>query len=104
MKTNQQLRRMIKRYLKHPRSVTQNELARRSHMGNSTLSQFLDNKHNGIKTEQIARILDTIAPWERDACCVSGKLKTQLLKQYFSHDEIAKIALQMEPTIQKQAN
>lgn len=101
MKTNALLRRLIKKYLKHPRSLTQNECARRWKMGYSTLSQFLNGKHNGITTEQVASILDTIAPWERDPICIAGKLRTQLLKQYFSKEEIAEIALQMDSTIKQ---
>jgi transcriptional regulator with XRE-family HTH domain len=97
MITTPQLRRMVKLYLKHPRSVTQNELARRSGMGNSTLSQFLDAKHNGVTSEQVARMLDVIAPWERDPICIAGKFKTQLLKQYFSMDEIAIMAMHLTP-------
>jgi len=99
MKNNSSLRRMIKKYLLHPRSFTQNELARRCKMGNSTLSEFIKGKHNGLTSEQEAAILDTIAPWERDPICMAGRIKTQLLKQYFSKDEIAKIALQIEPTM-----
>ena len=98
MKNNIQLRRMIKKYLNHPRSFTQNECARRWHMANSTLSEFLKGKHNGITSEQEALMLDTIAPWERDAVCVAGKIKSQLLKQYFPKEEIAKIAQTIEPT------
>jgi len=92
MTSNAQLRKMIKKYLKHPRSVTQNELARRGRMGYSTLSQFLNNKHNGITSEQVALLLDVIAPWERDQVCMSGKLRTQLLKQYYTNFEINRIA------------
>jgi hypothetical protein len=101
MKTNAQLRRMIKKYLKHPRSFTQNECARRWRMGNSTLSQFINGKHSGVTMEQIALMLDTIAPWERDPVCIAGTFRTRLLKQYFSKDEIAKIALSMDPAMQK---
>jgi transcriptional regulator with XRE-family HTH domain len=95
MKNNIQLRRMIRKYLKHPRSFTQNELARRSHMDNSTLSEFIKGKHNGLTSEQEAALIDIIAPWERDPVCVAGRIKTQLLKQYYSKSEIAIIATKM---------
>ena len=91
MKNNSSLRRIIKIYLKHPRAFTQNELARRCSMGKQTLSDFLNNKHNGITAEQEKKILDIIVPWERDPVCVAGRLKTSLLKQYFSQDEISRI-------------
>jgi hypothetical protein len=64
-------------------------------MGKQTLSDFLLNKHNGITSEQEKKILDIIAPWERDVICVAGKLKTMLLKQYFSQDEISRISNDM---------
>jgi transcriptional regulator with XRE-family HTH domain len=83
---------MIKRYLKHPRAFTQNELARRCKMGNSTLSEFIKGKHNGLTSEQEALIIDTIAPWERDPICVAGRILTSLYKQYFSKGEIDAIA------------
>ncbi len=97
MKSIAQLRRMIKKYLKHPRSFTQNELARRSHMSVSTLSKFINGKFNKLTSEQEAALIDTIAPWERDAVCIAGKIKTSLLKQYYSKDEIGIIAMKMSP-------
>jgi transcriptional regulator with XRE-family HTH domain len=86
---------MIKRYLKHPRAFTQNELARRCGMSPQTLSDFLIGKYNGITSEQERKILDVIAPWEHDETCTAGRLKTSLLKQYYSKSEIAIIASKM---------
>jgi transcriptional regulator with XRE-family HTH domain len=100
MKNNTSLRRLIKKYLLHPRAFTQNELARRCHMGNSTLSEFIKGKHNGLTSEQEAALIDVIAPWERDPVCVAGRIKTTLYKQYFSKEEIAEIALKMAQKIQ----
>jgi hypothetical protein len=98
MITTAQLRRMIKIYLKHPRSVTQNELARHAGMAPQTFSDFILNKHNGITAEQTRKILDTIAPWKHDEICAAGRLRTSLLKQHYTKDEIAKIAAQMDST------
>jgi transcriptional regulator with XRE-family HTH domain len=95
MKDIQQLRRMIKKYLKHPRAFTQNELARRCHMGTSTLSEFIKGHHNGLTSEQEAALLDVIAPWERDPVCVAGRILMSLYKQYFSKEEIEQIAQKM---------
>lgn len=103
MKSNVQLRRMIKKYLKHPRSFTQNELARRSHMGTSTLSEFLKGKHNGLTSEQEAALIDVCAPWERDPVCVAGRMLTSLYKQYFSKEQIDRIASKMVQTMQSEA-
>jgi hypothetical protein len=99
MKNNIQLRRMIKKYLQHPRAFTQNELARRCKMGNSTLSEFIKGKHNGLTSEQEAAILNIVVPWERDPVCLAGRIKTTLLKQYFQESEIQTIAMKIQNPI-----
>ena len=92
MKNFAWLRRKIKNYLKHPRSPSQNDCARRWKMSPSTLSELLRGKHNGLTSEQEALILDTIVAWERDPVIVAGKIKERLMRQYFTQLQINEIA------------
>jgi transcriptional regulator with XRE-family HTH domain len=100
---NEQLVKLIKRYLKDKRALSQNECARRWGMGASTLSELLKGKDVNLTSEQEYQIIETVARWKHDPTCVAGRMLTSLYKQYLSKAEIDAVVSKMsESTIMAQ--
>jgi transcriptional regulator with XRE-family HTH domain len=103
MKNNNQLRKMIKKYLEHPKSMAQIEIARQLQISKGTLSDFLRGKDFKIDHELYRRIVDIVAPWEYDFEIRAGKIKTRLMKDRYTEDDMRKIFLTLAKKYQTTA-
>lgn len=91
MKSNEWLRKQIKKYLEHPKAISQSELERRVGWGKGTLTKFLSGHDYKIDHEKYRKIVDIVAPWEYDFIVTIGKIQMSLLRKRYSKSEIAQI-------------
>ena len=89
------LRKLIVKYLNHPQSLSQNEVARRSGLAPSTLAQFVNGKEHKITFEQEYKIIDIVAPRLHDPDILAGKLKSILLRQSLPEHKIRETVLKL---------
>ena len=103
MKNSNWIRTQVKKYLAHPRAMSQIELARAVNIPRSTFSEYINGKEIKIDHDMERKIIAIVAPWEHDVQVVVGHIKSRLLKDRRTQDEIRLIALEMAKEYQKTA-